>query len=343
MIVPVQQRALLQTAYGEAKHVLRMIPDRPVRYPTSSEVQVKVHAASINAVDGKALLGQMKMAVARTFPFVPLFDVAGIVTAIGPKVTRFKVGDSVHGTSDVKTSGGAQEYANLDEGQLSHKPATLSFAEAAAIPCVAKTALLAVENAGINAKSRVCILGASGGVGSFAVQFAKAAGAAEVIGVAGGPNAALVRSLGADTFVDYLTTKVTDAFEPHSLDVVLDCVGGSAQWFQAQKVLRRDGQFITIVGDVGGRVTIGALLRFMVSYLYRKILSTLALQPQYTFQLAVGDYTHLDRVDALIGAGKADVRIENRYDFNLKDAIALFEHSRSGRTTGKLVLDIIRE
>ena len=153
----------------------------------------------------------------------------------------------------------------------------------------------------------------------------------------------LVTSLGADTFADYSTTKLSEAVAPRSVDVFMGCVGGSGQWVEAQKVLKQNGHFITVVGDVAGQVAIGALLQFALSFAGRKVLSALALRPRYSLHLIVGNCTHLDQVDDFIRAGTVKVNIAARYAFNLTGAVALFEQSLSGRTTGKLVLDIIAD
>jgi len=230
------QRAIVQARYGKAGDVLSLATSYPVKAPESTEVQVKVCASSVNPIDWQMIEGNRSLIASRPFPFVPLFDLAGIVVKVGDAVTRFQVGDAVH-ADNKEGGGGASEFVNVPEDLVSLKPASISFAEAAAIPLAAQTALLALESGGVGAGSRICVIGASGGVGSFAVQIAKALGAAHVIGVCSGANAEFVRSLGADETIDYTRARLSEAITHRSLHAVIDCVGGREQWVEAQKVL----------------------------------------------------------------------------------------------------------
>lgn len=207
------QRAVLQQAYGDASNVLVHSSSHPVTAPSSTQVQVRVHAASINPIDWQMIEGKRRLLTSRSFPFVPLFDLSGVVVAVGDTVTRLKVGDAVH--ADNKTGGGgASEVVNVEQDLVSILPDGLSFAEAAALPLAAQTALVALEKAHVGPGSRVCIIGASGGVGSFAVQIAKALGAAHVTAVCSTRNSEFVSSLGADDVVDYTSNSIDRALPP---------------------------------------------------------------------------------------------------------------------------------
>ena len=223
------QRAIIQSGYGPPEQVLSLSASHPVTPPSRTQVLIRVHAASLNPIDWQMIQGNRRLITRRSFPFVPLFDLAGVVVSVGADVTQFKVGDAVH-TDNQKDGGGASEFVAVDQSLVSPKPETLSIAEAAALPLAAQTALLALDKGEVGADSRICIVGASGGVGSFAVQIAKALGAARVIGVCSAQNAQFVRDLGADQIVDYNKTTISDALGAKSVDVVLDCVGGREQW-----------------------------------------------------------------------------------------------------------------
>lgn len=195
------------------------------RVPGDDEVLIKVHAAAVNPLDwhryradpffvrfGDGLLKPKNTGVGA--------DIAGTVEAIGRNVTQFKPGDAVFG--DIG-SGGLAEYAVAKESQIAHKPANVSFAEAAAVPVAALTALQGLRNHGnIQAGDNVLINGASGGIGTYAVQLAKHFGA-EVTGVCSSRNVDMVRRLGADHVIDY--TKADFADGSRQYDLILDNVG----------------------------------------------------------------------------------------------------------------------
>ncbi len=181
-----QVSALVQLHYGSPRDVLTLRVDQSIATPATKQLRIEVHAAGINPIDWQMIEGNRRLIARRRFPFVPLFDIAGVVTAVGSDVKRFQVGDAVHADNQ-KDGGGAGNCVNVDENLVSHKPGLMSFLEAAAIPLAGQTALLALDMAKVGPGARVAIIGASGGVGSLAVQIAKAHGA-YVIGVSSGPQ-----------------------------------------------------------------------------------------------------------------------------------------------------------
>jgi NADPH:quinone reductase-like Zn-dependent oxidoreductase len=218
-------KAIVQDRYG-SPDVLRLREvDRPT--PGDNEVLVRVHAASVNARDWHLMRGDPYLA--RLMPGVGGLrapaarirgtDFAGVVEAVGAAVTRLRPGDEVYG----EHPGAFAEYVCAPENVVGPKPANLSFAEAAALPLAANTALIGLRDLGqVRAGTRLLINGASGGVGTFAVPMAKAYGA-EVTAVCSARNAELVRSLGADQVIDYRRVDFTRAGRRY--DVVLDLVG----------------------------------------------------------------------------------------------------------------------
>ena len=197
-------RAIVGTSYGTPDKLQLQDIDSPAI--GEKELLVRVHAASVNALDwhmatGKPMLMRLMTGLSKPKRAVRGVDVAGVVEEVGPDATRFKRGDEVFGLG----GGSFAEYVSADESELQHKPAGLSFEEAAAMPIAGVTALQALQKGPLQAGQRVLILGAGGGVGAFAVQIAKAAGAL-VTGVCSTSKVDLVRSLGADVIVDYTAT-----------------------------------------------------------------------------------------------------------------------------------------
>jgi len=339
---PSVQRAVIQKRYGVSSDVLSFSTAHPVTPPSSTQVQIKVCAASVNPIDWQMLEGNRSLLVARSFPFVPLFDLAGVVVAIGDAVTRFEVGDAVH-ADNKNEGGGASEFANVEQDLVSLKPGSISFAEAAALPLAAQTALLALEKGGVGEGSRICIIGASGAVGSFAVQIAKALGAAHVVGVCSEKNGAFVSSLGADATVDYTTTKLHEAIRDRSVEVVIDCVGGRDRWLDAQRVLTPGGKFVTIARDEDGKVTVVSALAMIRAILGRQLGSRFGDRIAYIPVFLDASHRLLDRVDELVRAEKLRVHIDTRYEFSLEGITKAFEQSKRGRTVGKSIIEVVHD
>ncbi len=214
-------RAITFSEYGSPE-VLKEI-EVPKPAPGEGEVLVRIVAAGVNPADWVLRRGDLKRIVRLKFPFTPGMDVAGIVESTGINVTRFKPGDAVYGMRPTRDAGAYAEYVTMRGEDLACIPDALTFTDAAAIPLAALTALQALRKLSqVQAGMRVLVNGASGGVGSFAVQIAKALGA-HVTGVASTRNLAFVRDLGADATIDY-TAQSPDAW-PGTYDVIFDAVG----------------------------------------------------------------------------------------------------------------------
>lgn len=226
--------------YGNADQLkLEQIP-RPE--PQEGEVLVRVYAAGVNPADWKIRAGWMKDFWPSTFPYVPGADLAGVVEKVGPGVTAFQPGQEVFGRS---SQGSYAEYSIAPTNTLALKPKTLSFDEAATIAVGATTAWQGLfDHGNLQPGQRVLILGGAGGVGLFAVQFARWKGA-HVISTASTGNVDFVRSLGAETVIDYTKTRVED--EVHDVDLVFDTVGGAAL-ASAWPTLKRGGTLVSIAG-----------------------------------------------------------------------------------------------
>ncbi|HEU4781150.1 MAG TPA: NAD(P)-dependent alcohol dehydrogenase, partial [Steroidobacteraceae bacterium] len=288
-------RAVMQRCYG-VPHGLRIEQiAKPV--PGEGQVLIQVHASSVNPAEWYGTSGQPY--VIRLFngigaPKKPRagFDVAGTVAAIGPNVTAFKPGDEVFGG----VGGAFAEYALAREaGAIVAKPANMSFDEAAAMPIAAITALQGLrDHGGIAAGQKVLINGASGGVGTYAVQIAKSFGA-EVTGVTSTRNVELVRSLGADHVIDYTQANFTEGTERY--DLILDNVGNHG-FSDLENVVKPEG-VIVVVGGSKKDPFLGPIKRV----LWTKMVAHF-IDPRLTFFIASVNKADLEVLAALAREGK---------------------------------------
>src|SRR5688572_28638173 len=247
-------QAIVQDAYGTTE-VFRY--ERTARPEIADhEVLLRVHAAGLDRGTWHMMAGKPYLLRVIGFGFrrpknpVPGIDVAGTVVAVGSDVSRFSVGDEVYGMS----RGSFAEHAAAREDKLAHKPANLTFEHAAVVPISAGTALQAVVDVGrVEAGQKVLVLGASGGVGTYAVQLAKAFGA-EVTGVASTAKLDFVRSLGADHVLDYTRDDFADGTRKY--DLILD-IGGLPTLSRLRRALTSTGTAVIVGGENGGNVTGG--------------------------------------------------------------------------------------
>jgi NADPH:quinone reductase-like Zn-dependent oxidoreductase len=250
-------------------------------------------------------------------------SVAGTVESVGRLVTEFKPGDEIYGTCD----GSFAEYARARAQRLAPKPANLSFEQAAAVPVSALTALQAVrDHAHVQAGQKVLIIGASGGVGTFAVQIAKAFGA-EVTGVCSTAKMDLVRALGADHVLDYTRDSFTGG--EHRYDVILD-IGGNRRLSHLRRALTPRGRLVIVGGETDGR-----LLGGVDRQLRAQLLSPLVSQKLGTF-IASENATDLMTLRDLAESGKLAPAIDQTYP--LGETPAAIRHVQDGRARGKVVI-----
>ncbi len=226
--------------YGNADQLtLEQIPQPQ---PQEGEVLVRLHAAGVNPVDWKIRSGWMKDFRPSTFPYVPGADLAGVVETVGSGVIAWQPGQEVFGRG---SQGTYTQYALAPANALALKPKSLSFEEAASIPVGATTAWQGLfDHGNLQPGQRVLIVGGAGGVGLFAVQFARWKGA-QVIATTSTSNVDFVHSLGAESVIDYTRTRVED--EVHDVDLVLDTVGGEAL-AGVLPTVKRGGTLVTIAG-----------------------------------------------------------------------------------------------
>jgi NADPH:quinone reductase-like Zn-dependent oxidoreductase len=321
-------RAIVQEQYGQSVDVLRLEEiDRPK--VDDDDVLIRVHAASVHIGDWHVMTGLPYLLRVVGFGFrapkarVRGMDVAGTVEAVGQNVTQFKAGDEVFGIC----AGSFAERAAAPVDTLAHKPANLTFEQAAAVPTSAIAALQALRNAGgIKPTDKVLIIGASGGVGLFAVQIAKSFGA-EVTGVCSTAKVDLVRSVGADHVLDYAVEDFTQSGQQYDLILVM---GGNRSLSQLKRALRPGGTLVPVGTEegnrwVGGKAWIQAML---LSRLVRH-LRPLASEP---------NQADLQFLTDLIEAGKITPVIDKTYPLSkVPDAIS---YLHEGNPRGKIVISV---
>jgi NADPH:quinone reductase-like Zn-dependent oxidoreductase len=236
-------RAVMFDSYGSPQ--VLTLKEVPSPQTAAGEVLVRVHAAGVNPLDWKVRAGHVKAWLQHRLPLIPGWDVSGVVEAVGSGVRAFKVGDAVYGMLDFTHNGAYAEYVATRTRNLAPKPGSIDHVHAAAVPLAALTAWQALFNvARLTLGQTVLIHGAAGGVGHFAVQFAKWKGA-RVIGTASSGNEGFLRELGADEVIDYRTRPFEEVV--HDVDVVFDPIGGDTQE-RSWKVLKKGGVLVATLG-----------------------------------------------------------------------------------------------
>jgi NADPH:quinone reductase-like Zn-dependent oxidoreductase len=321
--------AIVQDAYG-SPDVLEL---REIDKPRSAEdeVLVRVHAAGVDQGVWHLMAGLPYLVriagVGLRAPKNPVrgYDVAGRVEAVGENATRFKPGDEVFGTC----RGSFAEYAAARADRLALKPANLTFEQAAAVPISGYAALQAVRDRGkVRAGQRVLIIGAGGGVGTFAVQLAKAFGA-EVTGVCSTTKMELVRSIGADHVIDYTREDFVDG--PNRYDVILD-IAGNRSLSHLRRALAPEGTLVIVGGEGGGR-WLGGIDRQLRAH----VLSPFVRQKLGTW-ISTEREEDLETLRELIEAGEIAPVVDRTYPLSeVPDAI---RYLRKGHARGKVVITV---
>jgi len=323
-------RGVLLERYGPPSEGLRLA-DLPTPEPAPGQVRLRVRAAALNAYDwhlyrGDPFLARIAFGLRRPRPRLLGIDAAGAIEAVGAGVTAFAVGDRVAGVVD---SGTFAEQIVADAGLLARIPDGMPFTTAAALPGAGLTALQGLRGSGIRDGMRVLVIGASGGVGHYAVQLARALGASRVVAVCSGGNAAMLKGLGADRVIDYARERVTDADE--RFDLVFDTVG-TTTLRRLSRVMERDAVYAP-VGGVGGGWLLGpawAIYRSVpASWFLPQRVAPVSVEPSgpavaELLALAAADAVRpvIERVHPLEEYGQALERLESK------------------RVAGKLVLEL---
>jgi NADPH:quinone reductase-like Zn-dependent oxidoreductase len=322
-------QAIVQDRYGSAEVFRLARVNRPEI--AANEVLVRVRAAGLDRGTWHMMTGRPYLLRLLGFGFrrpkntVPGLDVAGTVAAVGSAVTGFAAGEEVFGIS----RGSFAEYAAVREDKLARKPVNLTFEQAAVVPVSAGTALQALTDAGrVRPGQTVLVIGASGGVGSYAVQLAKAF-AAQVTGVCSTSKVDLVHSLGADHVLDYTRDDFADG--SHRYDLILD-IGGNAALSRLRRALTPTGTLVIVGGEQGGNWTGGfgrSLRAPLLSRFVRQRLTMLASKERAS---------DLERLIPLIEAGKVTPSIDGSYQ--LKRVPEAMGQLVAGQVRGKVVITV---
>jgi NADPH:quinone reductase-like Zn-dependent oxidoreductase len=321
-------RAIVQDAYG-SPDVFRLAristPD-----VADNQVLVRVQAAGLDRgtwhlMTGRPYLLRLAFGFRKPKNPVPGLDLAGTVVAVGSAVSRFSPGEEVFGTGE----GSFAEYAVAPEDQLARKPDSLSFEQAAVVPVSGLTALHGLIDVGhVQPGQQVLIIGASGGVGSYAVQLAKALGA-EVTGVSSTAKTDLVRSLGADHVIDYTRDDFADG--AHRYDLILDIAGNPAL-SRLRRALTPTGTAVIIGGESGGGLTGGLDRQF------RAIALSFFVRQRMTFFVSKERAVDLERLTEFIEAGKLTPSIDRI--FSLDQVPEAMRHLEAGEARGKIAITV---
>jgi NADPH:quinone reductase-like Zn-dependent oxidoreductase len=320
----IQMKAIVQNNYGSPDVLALKEMDRPVI--KDDEVLVRVHASSVNAGDyfslrGSPWLARFTVGFPRPKDYILGWDVAGRVEAVGSQVTQLQPGDAVYGA----VSHTFAEYVGASADQFAPKPANLTFEQAAAVPTAGLTALQGLRDAGqVQSGQQVLINGAAGGVGTFAVQIAKALGA-QVTGVCSTRNVEMVRSLGADHVVDYTQEDFTRGQRRY--DLILDNVGNRA-FSDLRRVLTPQGRIIPNSGHGGMTYVFKA---FLLAPFMRQQASPLMTKTNRADLLVLKDLAEL---------GKLTPAIDRTYP--LEQTPEALGYAGTGHARGKVVIAMVR-
>ncbi|WP_426452997.1 NAD(P)-dependent alcohol dehydrogenase [Paenibacillus sp. S-38] len=324
-----KMRAMVYDTYGMPE-VLR-IEEVDIPVPKDHEVLIEVHAASVNSWDWDLLRGKPFLTRLGGFrrPRYRILgaDIAGRVVAVGVTVTRFRPGDEVFGDLSGSGWGGFAEYVCASEEALTPKPARLNFPQAAAIPQAAVLALQGMRMKGeLQKGQRVLINGAGGGVGTFAIQFAKLHGA-EVTGVDSAEKLDMLRAIGSDFVLDY--TKEDFTRRGHKYDLILDVVGNRSV-FAVKRALMPGGTYVMIGGPLS-RILLALVAAPLYARLKRMKLAVLVHKPNHRDQMVWKE---------LVESGQVLPVIESQYP--LSEAAEALRHMGEGHAKGKIVIQMKR-
>ncbi|MFX1537077.1 MAG: NAD(P)-dependent alcohol dehydrogenase [Promethearchaeota archaeon] len=300
--------------------------DKPT--PKDDEVLIKTFASSVNAIDitarngAKQVFGLVRLmmtGVRKPRVKVPGLDVSGEVEAVGKKVTKFKKGDQIYGG----TLGGAcAEYTCISESDIAIKPANMTYEEAAAVPAAGQVALVALRDlANIQSGQKVLINGASGGIGTFAVQLAKAF-EADVTAVCSTSNLSMVQSLGADIVIDYTKEDFTKSGQTY--DIIFDAVGKNS-FSNCKKSLTKKGIYVT--------VDFMSPKKHLLQMIWTKFTSK-----KIKSGMMAGSVAHLDFLRDLIEAEKVKSVIDKRYP--LEQTAEAHRYYEKGHSKGKVIITV---
>ncbi len=324
-------KALQIVKYGEIKDSLAF---NEVSKPAvkATDVLIEVKAAAINPIDKSIVLGNLQGLLPIPFPSTSAYDVSGIVVEKGDDVSNFEIGDLVYSRVPQEQMGTIAEYVAVTSEAVSKKPGNISFEEAAGLPLAGLTALQSLEFAGIKADDRILIHAGSGGVGSLAIQYAKAKGAYVYTTTSTG-NVEWVKELGADRVIDYKTEDYKTIVK--DVDIVYDTLG-QEYTSEAFQVVKQGGQLISVVGPLDEET---AKMFGMEDYKLPEELATLSAEKDasYKFIFMHPNGTQLAEIKTMVEDEKIKPIVDTIYPFT--ESVAAFTHLETGRAKGKIKIN----
>jgi NADPH:quinone reductase-like Zn-dependent oxidoreductase len=325
-------KALQITKYGEIKDSLAF---NEVSKPTvqANDVLIEVKAAAINPIDKSIILGNLQGMLPIPLPSTSAYDVSGIVVEIGNEVSNFGIGDLVYSRVPQEQMGTLAEFVAVTCDAVSKKPGNISFEQAASLPLAGLTALQSLEYAGIKENDKVLIHAGSGGVGSFAIQYAKAKGA-YVYTTTSTNNVQWVKELGTDRVIDYKTEDYKSIAK--DVNIVFDTLGQNYS-LESFEVVKTGGKVVSVVGPLD---EVSAKMFGMADYKLPKELANASSEKnaEYKFIFMHPNGSHLNEIKSMIEDEKIKPIIDKVYSFS--EGIDAFTHIASGRAKGKIVIKI---
>ncbi|WP_341737837.1 NAD(P)-dependent alcohol dehydrogenase [Microcoleus sp. CAWBG640] len=312
-------QAVVFDRYGD----IEVLQYREVEQPTikPDQLLVQVRASSVNPVDWKIRQGHLQLLSGFNFPRIVGSDISGVVVQVGQDVTRFQPGDEVYTFLNPLNGGACAQYCAVPESTAAIKPQNVTHAEAAGVPIAGLTALQALRDLGeIQAGKKVLINGASGGVGIFAVQIAKAMNA-EVTGICSAKNQDFVKNLGADFVLDYAEIDFTKQTQKY--DIILDAVGKKT-FAECENVLQTEGVYISTLPSFDNLAPM--FLSLFMSGKKAKLI------------VANANNSDLGSLRELIESGKVEPIVDRTY--SLEEVAAAHAYSETGRAVGKIAIGI---
>ncbi len=325
-------KALQIVKYGEIKDSLAFNEvSKPV--VQANDVLIEVKASAINPIDNYIILGNLQGMLPIPLPSTLAYDVSGIVVEKGEEVSNFEIGDLVYSRVPQEQMGTVAECVAVSSIAVSKKPGNISFEEAASLPLAGLTALQSLESVGIKENDKVLIHAGSGGVGSFAIQYAKAKGA-YVYTTTSTNNVKWVKELGADRVIDYKTEDykaiVKDA------DIVFDTLG-NIYTLEAFEIIKQGGKVVSVAGPLDEE---SAKMFGMADYKLPEDLAILSKDKQasYKYIFMHPNGSQLEEIKSLVEDEKIKPIIDTVYSFS--DSIEAILHLATGRAKGKIVIKI---
>jgi NADPH:quinone reductase-like Zn-dependent oxidoreductase len=325
-------KALQIVKYGELKDGLSFNETaRPS--VNAKDILIETKAAALNPIDYKLVSGGFHEMLPLDLPVTIGFDVSGVVVEKGSEVTNFEIGDKVYTRVPQNQMGTVAEYVAVDSSVVSKKPENISFEEAASLPLIGLTAMQALQRVGLKAGDNVLIHAGSGGVGSFAIQYAKAKGA-YVYTTTSTNNVAWVKAIGADRVIDYKKEDYKSIVS--ELDIVFDTLGGdyTTEAFQVIKV----GGKVTSISSILDEETAGIM--GIEGYQMPEDFSKLITEKSatYKFTWIQPNSEQLDEISSMVKEGKIKPIIDKVYAFG--DGIEAYLYLATGRAKGKVIINL---